>query len=92
MTIASHELALVEINNGKRYDERCNAARSHAKRAASSFVEFARLAAREYEKEFGSRDASIFTAEDILLCAIELEAYYRQHVAEIDALKASEGK
>jgi len=27
MTTASHELVLTEINNGKRYDERCKIAR-----------------------------------------------------------------
>jgi hypothetical protein len=88
MTIASHELALCEINNGKRYDRRCAAIRHSPAIRAADFHEFAQSAARDYVREFGNPGDVIFTAEDILLCAVELEAYYRDHVAECERIAA----
>jgi hypothetical protein len=89
MTIASHELALNEINEGKRYRRRCAAARHPASQQAATFADIARQAARDYERQFGAPDdfGRVFTAEDILLAAAELSDYYTRHNAENDAME-----
>lgn len=88
MSIASHELALYEINTGKRYQRRCNTARYSASIAASCWVDIARQAARDYERDFGAPGDEIFTASDLLECALELAAYYAEHVAEVETAAA----
>jgi hypothetical protein len=85
MTIASHELALYEINTGKRYDRRCSAARMHWRLGPAEFTAIAKEAAREYIIEFCDPDSreTVFTTEDVLACAAELAEYYARHVAEM---------
>ena len=87
MTIASHELALYEINTGKRYDRRCRIARYPAHSAASCWLDIAKQAARDYERDFGTPGEGIFTCADLLECALELAAYYAEHMAERDEMR-----
>lgn len=89
--IGAHELALFIINTAAGYPRRCAVARDvlacphfpvAPRTAALEWAQIATRGARDYEREFGSPDASSFTAADILAAAAELADYYAAHVAE----------
>ena len=86
MTIASHELALYEINTGSRYNRRCRIIGYPPRHAAGCMLDIVNAAARDYQRDFGTPGTAIFSATDLLECAVELLEYYAEHVAEIAAV------
>lgn len=80
----SHELALVEINEGRRYRSHCSAALFRDPTVkAYQFAHFAIACAREQRMQFG-RDPEFreYTPAEILAAAIELCDYYEHHARE----------
>ena len=92
----AHELALTIINDGAGYPGRCELARKIRRTAnnltyqrifAAEWLQVATRGAQIYERQFGSPNASVFSAADILGAALELAEYYAVHTDEIDRLK-----
>lgn len=90
---AAHDLALTIINDGAGYANRCDLARkirvaannpAYQRIFAAEWLQVAAKGAQIYERQFGSPNTAIFSAEDILSAALELAEYYAQHIAESD--------
>lgn len=83
-----NELALAEIKEGSTYQRRIKAARWAAAGeswlAVHEWASIANDAAWRYERAGFNEDRRKFTAAEILQCAVELEAYYRQHLTEME--------
>ncbi len=96
MTIASNDLALTIINDGKGYDDRCRTARlaaypdSRASNSARRWLDITITGACAYDKQFRSPGESSFSVEDLLLAAVELAEYYAQHITETPRKEGSE--
>lgn len=74
------ELLLIFTNEGKYYKTHCQLAR-HGGAGAVAWAGQAQRLAFEYERKFETQP---FSASTVLLFAQKLEAYYAEHVAEID--------
>ena len=92
----AYELATIVINDGAGYPGRCELARKIRRTAnnptyqrifAADWLQVATRGAQIYERQFGSPNASVFSAADILGAALELADYYAVHTDEIDRLK-----
>lgn len=86
MTDKSNELALCIINDGSSYEHRLHVARREQRLQPVPWVLVCTDAARKYAREFHTQShwSTVFTPEDILLCAAELANYYAEHIKEID--------
>ena len=96
MTVESRELALYTINTGEIYRNHtlpviANLAKKKAKGiydaelAVKAFERIAEIGAKQYHKEFGSKDFAwykVFTPESRELAALEMLEHYEEQIEE----------